>query len=225
MALITDLAQYQPDRESVKKYYANLLILQYRNKPKARETIKIWVDALLGDGLVFQIPDILDIDKAAGETLDIIGKILDCPRIVQGIVIDRKFFQFHEDENSLGYSTVGHPNYASFRSRQNSNLSKYALEDEDYRLLLKFKALVNVLRGSIADIDNALYAVFGDKVLLQNNQDLSIGYVIQTDNMLSVIAAKLLGYFRAPSGVKLDYVIAVPNTPNSLGFTMPVYIP
>lgn len=225
MADIIDLTQYQADREAVKEYYANLLILQYRNKPKARATIKLWTDIFLADGMIFQLPDILDIDKAAGATLDIIGKILDCPRIVQGIVINRNFFQFHVNENSNGFSTVGNPKYATMRSVQNSNLSEYSLEDKDYRVLLKFKALANVQRASMADMDEALYSVFGENVLLQNNKNLTIGYVIQTDNMISVIAARMLGYFRAPCGVKVDYVIAVPNRPNSLGFTMPVLIP
>lgn len=68
-----------------------MLVLQYRNKPKARETIKIGADIYLGDGVIFQLQDILDIDTAEGPQLDIIGKILDCPRIVQGVYNDMVF--------------------------------------------------------------------------------------------------------------------------------------
>jgi hypothetical protein len=222
MALITDLTQYETDREAVKEYYANLLILQYRNKPKARKTIKLWADIFLADGLVFQLPDILDIDKAAGASLNIIGKILNCPRIVQGLVIDRKFFQFHQDENSIGFSRVGLPKHGSFKTIANSNLSEYELDDTNYRMLLKFKALANVLRGSIADMDNALYSVFGENVIMQTNQDLTVNYVVRTNNILAVQAANLLGYFKAPIGIKSEYIIAVPERADANGFMMPM---
>ena len=40
--------------DDVKEYYADLLILQYRNKPKARNTVKMGVDIYTGDGVLFQ---------------------------------------------------------------------------------------------------------------------------------------------------------------------------
>lgn len=201
MALITDLTQYEADREDIKEYYANLLILQYRNKRKARETIKLWVDLFLCDGLILQLPDILDLDKASGECLDIIGKILGCPREVQGLVVDKNFFQFHQDENSIGFSTVGTPRKGSFKTIANSNLSLYELDNDNYRVLLKIKAVANVLRGTMADIDNALKFLFGNKAMMRNNKNLTIDYIIATNNPLAIQAASLKGYFKAPMGV------------------------
>lgn len=218
MADITDLTQYQTDRENVKEYYANLLILQYRNKRKARETVKIGADIYMADGLIFQLQDLLDIDKATGATLDLIGKILDAPRIVQGISVDRKFFQFHIDENSMGFSTITTPTNAPMRSIQNSNLSEYSLPDFDYRILLKYKAVVNVMRGSIGEMDNLLYTVFGDDVLLKNMQNLTITYILSSDSMPAILAARKLGYFRAPVGVGLGYILAVKKPSQIFGF-------
>lgn len=218
MADIVDLTEYQEQREAVKEYYSNLLILQYRNKKKARETIKASVDIYLCDGLVFQLQDILDIDKAQGAQLDLIGKILDCPRIVQGINVDRKFFQFHIDENSLGFSTIGNPTSATMRSISNSNLSQYSLADFDYRILLKYKAVVNVMRGSIKNMDELLYSVFEGNVLIYNNQNLTMTYVLASDSMIAIAAAKKLGYFRAPLGVNVAYILAVPTPSAIFGF-------
>lgn len=212
------LTGYEQDREAVKKYYADLLILQYRNKPKARDTIKLAADLYLGDGLIFQLQDILDIDTAQGAQLDIIGKILDCSRIVQGIYNDLKFFQFHIDENSLGFSTIGSPTAAVFRTIANFNKSEYSLPDEDYRFLLKFKAAVNVMRGSMAGIDEALWNSFGGDVLLKNNQDLTITYIISAERTLAVLAARNLKYYRAPEGVRANYVLMVPNPSKIFGF-------
>ena len=189
--------------EEIKEYYANLLILQYRNKQKARKTIKTGVDIYLGDGVVLQLENLLDIDTAIGVQLDIIGKILGCPRNVPGINIDTKFFTFHVDANSLGFSTVGNPSNGVAKKRFNSNLAIYALSDNEYRQLLKFKAFINVWRGDLASMDYALYKVFGDNINLQNG-NLSVTYEI-TEMTIPIAAAKELGYFRAPIGVAVNY--------------------
>lgn len=218
MADNTSLENALQELSEVKEYYADLLILQYHSKPKARETVKIGVDIYSGDGLVFQLPDILDIDTAQGAQLDIIGKILDCPRIVQGIYSDLKYFQFHIDENSIGFSTVGNPTSGTFRSVRNYQQSEYSLPDEDYRFLLKFKSAVNVMRGSEAGIDEALWGAFGGDVLLKNNHDLTITYIVSATHTLAVLAAKNLGYYRAPEGISANYVLRVPNPSQIFGF-------
>lgn len=212
------LENAQTNREAVKEYYADLLILQYRNKRKARETIKLGADIYMGDGLIFQLNDLLDIDTAQGKQLDIIGKILDCPRIVQGVYTDLKYFQFHIDDSSLGFSIVGNPNEAVFRSIQNYQLSEYSLPDEDYRFLLKFKAVVNVMRGAEANIDEALWNVFKGDVLLKNNHDLTITYIVSSLHTLATLAAKNLGYYRAPEGIGANYILRVPTPTSIFGF-------
>ena len=192
--------------DDIREYYANLLILQYRSKPKARDTVKAGVDMYLGDGVVLQLPDILDIDKAVGAQLDIIGKILGCPRNVAGINNQRKFFSFHVDANSLGFSTVGHPSNGIAKNRNNSVLASYTLEDEDYRQLLKFKAFINVWRGDMGSMDRALYEVFGDNVNLLSGT-LEVTYEIQ-ELTIALEAAQALGYLKAPIGIKVNYDIA-----------------
>lgn len=182
--------------EEIRTYYADLLILQYHSKPNARETIKAGVDIYSADGLIFQFEDILDIDSAVGAQLDLIGKILDCPRIVQGVYNDTQFFQFHINENSRGFSTIGNPSNSTFRTVRNYQQSEYSLPDEDYRFLLKFKAAVNVMHGSERGIDEALWAVFNGDVLLKNNQNLTITYIVSAEHTLAVLAAKGLGTFK-----------------------------
>ncbi len=212
------MVDYTQDIEDVKTYYADLLILQYRGKQKARDTVKMGIDIYMGDNILFQLQDILDIDTAQGEQLDIIGKILDCPRIVQGVYNDLKFFQFYENDDSLGFSTVGNPVDATFKTIRNYNLSKYALPDDDYRFLLKFKAAVNVMKGSIKGIDETLHSVFNGDVLLKNNQDLTITYIVSATHTLAAIAAKNLGYYRAPEGIGANYVLRVPSPSHIFGF-------
>lgn len=195
--------------DEVKEYYADLLILQYRNKPKARDTIKMGVDIYTGDGLLLQLSDCLNLDTAQGAQLDIIGKILGCPRNVPGIDTSIKYFSFHIDENSLGFSKIGDPSNGAVKNRNNSVLATYSLTDEEYRPLLYFKAFLNVWRGDMGSMDRALYEVFGDNVNLKNNQDMTIVYEI-TETNKTIEAALQLGYFRAPIGVdvSLDYAIS-----------------
>lgn len=212
------MPDYTQDIQDVKTYYADLLILQYRNKPKARETIKIGADIYLGDGVIFQLQDILDIDTAEGPQLDIIGKILDCPRVVQGIYNDMIFFQFYDGPDSVGFSTVGNPQGGNFRTIQNYNQSEYSLPDNDYRFLLKFKSAVNVMRGSERGIDEALWNVFQGDVLLKNNHNLTITYIVSAERTLAALAAKQLGYYRAPEGVEANYVLRVPSPSQIFGF-------
>ena len=212
------MVDYTQDIKDVKTYYADLLILQYRGKQKARDTIKLGVDIYMGDNILFQLQDILDIDTAQGEQLDIIGKILDCPRIIQGIYSDLKYFQYHVDENSLGFSTIGNPTNATFKTIRNYNQCKYALPDEDYRFLLKFKAAVNVMKGSIKDIDETLHSIFDGDVLLKNNQDLTITYLVSSAHTLAALAAKQLGYYRTPEGIGANYVLRVPSPSQIFGF-------
>lgn len=215
------MVDYSAEIENIKNYYADLLILQYRQKPKARTMIKMGVDLYLADGCVLQLQDVLNIDTAIGAQLDLIGKLLDCPRDVQGVVNSLKFFTFHVDENSLGFSRVGEPaNGGNFRTIRNYNQSLYTLPDEDYRFLLRFKSAINVMRGSIAGVDEALYTAFEGDVIIKNMQNLQVLYIISNAHSLAPLAAKSLGYYRTPEGIGSDYVLKVANPSAIFGFNI-----
>lgn len=194
---------YETEIESVKEYYADLLILQYRNKPKARATIKMLVDVCMGDGLVFELNDCLNIDKAEGKQLDLIGQILGCNRNVYGLNPDAKWFSF-EKTDAYGYSDKDALSEGYWKSYFNTTGSSYALPDSDYRQLLKFKAALNVMPATMKGMDDALYQVFGNGVTLQNNQDLSVTYVISQQSVVTK-AAEILGYFTAPMGITVNF--------------------
>lgn len=196
---------YTQEIEDVKEYYADLLILQYRNKRKARETIKLGAEIYLGDGVLFQLQDILDIDTAEGKQLDIIGKILQCPRIVEGINPEVRYFSF-EKPNARGFSTKNSLSDGAWKNQFNSLFSIYSLPDGSYRVLLKFKAIKNRLRGSMAEIDDLLFNIFGNEIRLTNNQDLTITYTINDSILIPAQAAIKMGYLNAPIGVEAQYV-------------------
>lgn len=194
---------YSAQVANVQDYYANLLILQYRSKPKARATIKLGANLYLADGLIFQLNDVLDIDKAEGPQLDIIGGILGCSRLV-GITLDKEFFSFQK-ENAFGYSDKTELSEGFFKNYRNSIASKYSLPDNIYRTLLKFKAIYNVRYGSMAFLDEMYYRIFGNEITYTNNKNLSITYNIPTEHSVAVAAAIYLNYLEPPLGI--DYNI------------------
>jgi hypothetical protein len=66
--------------EELKEYYANLLILQYLNKPKAMATIKAVVEPVIMDQLPVDVQDAFAIGTAEGVQLDVIGKYVGVSR-------------------------------------------------------------------------------------------------------------------------------------------------
>lgn len=204
--------------EEVATNYADLLILQYRACPKARATIKMFVEELLCNGLIFQYENILDLDTHFGFILDLIGKIVDCPRYIQGLTLTRDYFTFHNAGKTIGYSRISSPVNGSFKTIYNSLLSKYELNNSDYRQLIKFKILVNSLMASQKDIDDAIYTLFGNDIVLRNNFDLTITYIVANKLLLSLQAALKLRYFRAPCGVGFEYILVVPEPTKIYGF-------
>lgn len=196
---------YTQEIEDVKEYYADLLILQYKNKPRARQTIKLGAEIYMGDGLIFQLADILNIDVAKGKQLDIIGKILMCPRIIEGINPELRYFSFQKP-NAKGFSTKNTISNGAWKNQFNSLFSIYSMPDDSYRILLKFAAIKNRLRGSMAEIDELLYNIFGNEIRLTNNQDLTITYTINDSILIPAQAAIKLGFLNAPIGVAAQYV-------------------
>lgn len=191
---------YETEVTNVENYYANLLILQYRNKPKAKATIKLGADIYLGDGLVFELNDVLDIDKATGAQLDLIGKILGVNRNIYGLTFDTDYFSF-EKVNAFGFSDKNGLSDGYWKNYRNSTGSAYALQDSEYITLLKFKAAYNLRRGSMAELDSLYYRLFGNDLEMVNNHDLTVTYKVKSNISVGLRAAIYLGYIKPPMGV------------------------
>lgn len=191
---------YEIETANVQDYYANLLILQYRNKPKARNTIKLGAGIYLADGLIFELNDILDLETQQGAQLDLIGQILGCNRVIPGFDNGGAWFTF-EKTGAYGYSDVNELSEGYWKQYRNSIASSYALEDPDYRLLLKFKAAYNIRVGSWGELDNLYYRFFGDEVRIVNTRDLSISYEVKSSLTTAFKAAQHLGYIKPPMAI------------------------
>lgn len=195
---------YTNQRESVKEHYADLLIMQYHSKYKARETVKLGAEIYMGDSLIFEIQDILDIDKAEGVQLDLIGKILDCPRAIPDDTIDVDFFSFHK-ENALGFSTIGKLSKGFFKDITYNYGSLHHLSDIEYRTLLKFKAIANRVKATWKEIDDIFYTIWGNAITITNNKNLTITYNINKSVLTEGLESAIkLGYLEPPLGIGYD---------------------
>ena len=65
-------------------YYSNLLILQYKNLPRAKVMVELFVQEAIMELLAVQIEKGFDLDTAVGAQLDIIGKYVGISRTNQG---------------------------------------------------------------------------------------------------------------------------------------------
>lgn len=156
---------------NIVEYYSDLLILQYRGKPKATATIKTMVEIILQNGILLDVLDAFNPETCTGKQQDILGK---------WIGVDRYY--------------VG------------DGLTQI-LSDDDYRIVLNFKAISNALDMSCSSIDNILYEFFGNNVICTTDNDLRIFYIVTDEyfNLSSILLQKKV--LPKPIGVRIGGII------------------
>ena len=158
--------------DDIKKYYENLLIVQYHDKPKAKETVGTWVECMTGDSILTDLSSAFDIDTAVGKQLDVIGLFV--------------------------------------------GLGRNNLNDEQYRTLLKMKILKNNISPTMKNIDDALFAYFGNLIIMNNNKDMSITYII--NNELGDVIDILLNEDLLPSPLGVGVGVIIRTNPDQQYF-------
>lgn len=92
------------------------------------------------------------------------------------------------------------------------------LNDEQYRVIIKFKILKNNVGTSMKEIDDAIYEYFGNSILVNNNKDMSITYIL--NNSLSAIIPILINenLLPAPLGVGVNAITSADPDKAYFGF-------
>lgn len=168
---------YDEMLEELKDAYANLLIVQYHEQPKAIATIKANIEILLSNMLLWKIRDCWDIDDTdlcIGAQLDIIGKWVGVDRYFVGQSFGGDFYIAFYDEDSI---TEPNANQGCFRDEDNITLSDgyfldninvisvtNSLNDDDFRLLIKLKIIKNNAIMSCKNIDDSIFKLFANDV-------------------------------------------------------------
>ena len=194
--------------------YASLVTQQHRNRPKFIATLGaftapvVWVQTVL-DAFV----DAFDIDVAIGVQLDAIGEWVGVTRFVTA-PIEGVFFTW--DDDALGWEA------GIWRGQYDTDTSLVALPDDTYRIVLRSKIAQNYFDGTL---DKA-YALWdglleGVPVAIQDNSDMSIGYIAL--GSLSPLNQAILTndeFVVRPAGVELTGVYDIPTAGYVFGFDL-----
>ena len=218
MQLFTFPEPLQPFTLETLDYYANLLIIQYRNQPKAKATIQAIVKAFIADNIILNIRDAFNIDTAVGVQLDTLGKYIGVNRYYK--IIDYPlafgFSSYLEDEptDQTGFADVSDflTKDGTFLSASESVSKNAILNDDDYRILLKLKITQNYSNFSMKDINDSLYRFFEKQIYVIDNYDMTMTYYFDSaQSRLKVVieAAIYKGVIPKPMGVKLLQPIAI----------------
>lgn len=182
-----------------------MLIWQYKGKPKANATVSATSDEFSN---VFRsavdVGDILNIDKATGYALDLVGYHVGVSRALTSF-IPKKFFGFYQT-GQLGF------NDGRFYRYGESTGESTRLDDDDFRFMIKSKILKNYQIGAIGDITESVSFLFGREARIIDNYDMTMTAIIPSNVMTPFkrYALERLDVLVRPVGVMYKYVIIEP---------------
>ena len=207
--------------------YEKLLIWQYQDKPKAKAHINLLLTEYKNIyDLLNSIPDAFDLDKAVGKQQDILGKILGISRNVP-FALAKKFFGFTSNPNSYYFDrrlkTTGLK--IPFKRKLENTYTDGQLDDFQYRLFLKAKAIKNNVKAKMIDdtdklsLQNAIDFLFNGTGFIIDNKDMTLTVWIDISydvNLLLYI--KQLDLLPRPQGVGIRLLRQYEDG-NTFGFT------
>lgn len=189
--------------------YADLLIMQYAGKPKARAEIKAYADEfeMIYDFALSWFNE-LDLDKAWGQRLDIIGKIVGIDRIVERGYI-KPYFGFADDPTAKTFGIA-----PMFDLAKDSGYAATELDDDQYRFFIKSKVAKNITAAVMASdgerqsIQDTVQFLFSGHAYVDDNKGMTLSlYIDDTydlDQLRIILAENLLP---SPQGVGYKEVI------------------
>lgn len=172
---------------------------QYRNAPKMRDWLQILpkigqeaIERPLG-----QIVNLLDIDNAAGEQLNIIGRIagIDRPRIRSDAL---QVFAYN--------GTIGAQPYGTAPYREpGTELPTILLPDYLYRVLIKAKIMRNNGAATLDDVKAAVDFIFGVESTVIDAQNMSMAAVWLEEGVAAnlLVLVQEFDIIPRPQGVKI----------------------
>ena len=154
------------------EYYANLLIKQFYDKPKARGMINSLVELLPMDA-VNQMNKAYELDSAIGQQLSILAKWVGVNRNYPSprLKLNTYFSMPQIVGNSIALTDTSQAGFQKFNDPEPSDgpflmaddfvYDDNLISDNDLKTLIKLKIIKNNVRATQYNIDSALYKVFG----------------------------------------------------------------
>lgn len=203
-----------PSIQELKDYYSNTLIVQYHDKPKAKQTIEMLVYLVFSEMLLFQVQNAFNWKTAVGKQLDIIGQWVGVSRTFNINLLTEPKLAYPQydrlDPDTTSALQGGYSDYESFDTLQGGQL-RYSdiqtttnnLNDDNYRIIIGLKIIFNSINHTAKAIDDAIWEYFNHEV-----------YTVWTDNTLTyyypsnlaqvMLFADYKGVLPAPTGVTVQ---------------------
>ncbi len=212
------------DIAEIVDYYANLLIIQYHDKPKAKAVIELTVREVLASGVFIDIKNGYNLDTAVGLQLDVLGKYIGVDRNFQDNDLHDMFSLVTYEESAFDPDTDpifderwGFVDYADYDSVLENGVLNYSsvisknfqLTDEDFRTLLKLKIIKNYSNASHKQIDDSIFLFFGNSIQVEQTGVMQMTYTVPFDLTAIMNAAIKKSVLPKPMGVELILVEAL----------------
>ena len=215
--------------EDLIQSYVNLLIIQYADKPNAKQQIEDYTRGIVNDDIFGQIQDAYNIDTAVGKQLDILGKYIGIDRngSQQAINPLANLFSVLADDvtqNDAAFGTVDSTQFPTIDSHvlgaePTDIITVQVLGDSSYRFILKLRIIQNAINHSDKEIDDAIIQVFeGDLIPSSADGTMTMTYIVDSESLTLAVIALQKGALPKPIGVRLVYLIVRPPTQNFFGF-------
>lgn len=208
------------------EYYKNLLIMQYRDKPKAiAHTGNVLSAGMIYDTAI-SVRDGFNIETAVGAQLDIIGKWLGVGRTITGTTFTRAYYGYalYGDTTPFLFNPMllygAEPPDAQFRDYKESTQSLYDLTDEEYRIILKLAIVRNTSNASVKTIDDILNVLFGTECYFIDRMNMTVvSYMVGEKWSRIFQIAKTTGLLPNPAGVGTSLIV-VPDIDNIFSYSL-----
>jgi hypothetical protein len=143
------------DVAALTEYYTDLLVFQYKGKPKARATVEAIIKVLLASGVYTAVQSGFGLTSAIGKQLDTVGKYIGVGRNI-GVPNSPNYFSLKDDTNATPSTAIGLRDDTNGATNATgvwySDSSAKALATEvdeyTYALVIRLKALTNVWDGT-----------------------------------------------------------------------------
>lgn len=206
-------------------FYVSLLCLQFKQLPKARANILIYVKQAVADMLATELQDAFNVDTAVGVQLDTLGKYIGVPRTV-GDPIDRPYYSFSDSDGTIrpnGFQDSTNPAQNAQAIWYQSGFlgtNRTALSDVAYKLVLQLQIILNANDSTLASIQDYLHTFLPGMVALTDNADMTLTYTLS--QRIPVSPGVLKQFLPKPMGVGLIFVTLTASFPTPILKTLTV---
>ena len=192
--------------------YLQLIPSWNSDKPRFVSTLAALLQPMVdAQAMLAKLTADFDIDTAVGVQLDMVGQWVGRSRWVW-MPIEGVFFSFNLPEQHVGF------NEGVWARPYDSLYGQVAMDDDDYRAVLKFKIVLNGWDSTVPSMAYELVALVPGFGLIDLGDQATglmsmLAILTKTFNPIFVAALQQTPFFK-PSGVRLTFIEAtVPDTP------------